>query len=465
MFCSKCGAQLEDQARFCPACGSTVERPADTAPVQEQPISVTPKKKSRKKIIAITAIVTALALIVGVAAVFMGSQSKVYLQTSIKEYDADGNWFRTVEYEYNNQGSPTRITITKPNYVYEEQIVDNVIVRVPSSTNGQQITIYTYEYDDEGHCVYNDYSFKVYDADGNVDEKMTTERIDGGSKYEYDDDGRIEEVSVRTVNLDGELGDYFGETHYHYNEDGRLHEISGINRGSENEYLVADFRYDDEGRLIASSYRPLEGAKLYKYDYDKKGNLEKVTYLTSIRNQIIMDNQHITEVPDIFQGEFYVEQEAQFEYDSNGRLISREVFNDDGQVISSVKCQYSGKELSCVEFEDFTVQIVSGKKKAEKIAKDMGESDVLLVCDGRGNITKAIRGTGAYAEYEYKAVRLSKEMAQQHESTMYSIRQMDMFGETSKAIYGFGSSAGFVSYVAFPTTELYDIEVILKAKY
>lgn len=465
MFCSKCGAQLEDQALFCAHCGQSVDTPVDVDPVQEQPVPSAPTKKSRKKMITVTAIVTALALIIGAVVVCLGTQSKTYLQTSIKEYDADGNWIRTVEYEYNDQGSPTRITITMPNYVYEEQIVDGVVVLKPSSTNGQQIKTYTYEYNAEGHCIYNDYSFKVYDADGNVNEEMTKETIHGGSKYEYDDDGNVGEVSVRAIDQDGELGDYLGDIHYHYDENGRLHELSGINRDSEYEYLVADFRYDDEGRLTASSYRPIEGAKLYEYDYDSKGNLEKVTFLTTIRNQTALDNLHVTEVPSFAQSKFSVSKSAEFEYDSKGRLISREVFDADGQVISSVKCQYNGKKLSCVEFEDFTVKIVSNERKAKKIAKDMGESDVVLVRDGRGNITKALRADGAYAEYEYKAVSLSKAMTQQHESTMYSIRQIDMFGETSKAIYAFGSSTGFVSYVAFPTTELYDIEVLLKANY
>ena len=465
MFCSKCGAQLEDQALFCAHCGETVDTPIDVASVQEQSVPAAHPKKFRKKVITVTAIVTALALIIGVVAVCLATQSKTYLQTSIKEYDADGNLICTVEYEYNDQGSPTQITITTPNYVYDEQIVDNVTVLVPTATNGQQIKTYTYEYDDEGHCVYSDYSFKVYDADGNVNEKMNEETIYGGSKYQYDDDGSIESVSVRTIDPDGELGDFFSENYYHYDENGRLHEISGSNPSSEYEYLAADFRYDDEGRLIASSYRPMEGTKLYEYDYDQKGNLEKVTLLTSIYSQMIMDNQHITEVPGFTQSKFSVAQEAEFEYDSKGRLVSREIFDANGQVISSAKCQYNGKKLSCVEFEDFTVKIVSSERKAKKIAKDMGKGDVVLVRDGRGNITKALRADGAYAQYEYKAVSLSKAMAQQHESTMYCIRQMDLFGETGNTIYPFGSSAGFVSYVAFPATELYDIEVILKATY
>ena len=41
MFCPKCGASLEDGARFCPDCGSVIEAPAEetpTEPVYEEPV-------------------------------------------------------------------------------------------------------------------------------------------------------------------------------------------------------------------------------------------------------------------------------------------------------------------------------------------------------------------------------------------------------------------------------------------
>ena len=35
MFCGKCGAQLEDDAKFCPACGAVIEQ--NTASEKQKP--------------------------------------------------------------------------------------------------------------------------------------------------------------------------------------------------------------------------------------------------------------------------------------------------------------------------------------------------------------------------------------------------------------------------------------------
>lgn len=145
MFCPKCGTQLEAFEVFCHSCGhrmteephTSSQEPApveQAAPLVEPPVQ--PKKKSKKKlIIGITAAVTALAVGIGAVAFYLVRNPKVYLRTKITEYDKNGDWARTVEYQYNDQGSPTEIKTT--NALYQE------VERV-EQFNGFEMILYDY---------------------------------------------------------------------------------------------------------------------------------------------------------------------------------------------------------------------------------------------------------------------------------------------------------------------------------
>ncbi|MBQ2774915.1 MAG: zinc-ribbon domain-containing protein [Clostridia bacterium] len=47
-FCGKCGAQIEENAKFCPSCGAPTEAPAveQAAPAQEAPQQAAPEQKN-----------------------------------------------------------------------------------------------------------------------------------------------------------------------------------------------------------------------------------------------------------------------------------------------------------------------------------------------------------------------------------------------------------------------------------
>ncbi len=46
-FCGKCGAQIEESAKFCPGCGAAIEAPAvEPAPVQETPAQQAPAQEA-----------------------------------------------------------------------------------------------------------------------------------------------------------------------------------------------------------------------------------------------------------------------------------------------------------------------------------------------------------------------------------------------------------------------------------
>lgn len=469
MFCPNCGTNLEDGHVFCSACGASLQTSVSEDIPMTPDLPVTPKKSSpKKKILIITAVVTALALAIGAVAVYLVNNPTVYLRTKITQYDADGQWARTVEYEYNDQGSPTEIKITSPDYDSEEVWDEESKIYIYNITpnGGQRVKIYTYEYNDEGHCTYYDYVYKEYDSNGKVVSDSVDETVYGGCKYTYNDDGTIESIPTRGFELSGELGDYVSEYRYHYDDDGRLHEISShyeleaYSRIS----VVAEYRYDSEDRLSASSCHWMEGAYIYEYEYDKDGRLETVS-LSRDNCGAPMDDDRVTETTNPVNSSPKLQYEAEFEYDSKGNLLSREVYDGDGNLSSTVECEYDGKYLSRVEFDDYTVEITDDENEAEDMAEDMDEDDVVMVRDKHGNIVKAINSDGGYAEYEYEAVRLTKALASQHESTMFSLHGLDLFGRSYSQIYNFGSGAGFVSYVSFPTNELYDIEVLLKANY
>lgn len=67
MFCGKCGAQLEDDAKFCPACGAVIEQ--NTASEKQKPsgsgIAKIMKSPSRMIGVAAVVLVVILAVVLG----------------------------------------------------------------------------------------------------------------------------------------------------------------------------------------------------------------------------------------------------------------------------------------------------------------------------------------------------------------------------------------------------------------
>ena len=72
MFCSKCGKQIEDDAKFCEHCGAVINTPTIRNEKSEQTV-ITSKKVSVKKeinkplIITIIAVVIVLIVVIGVS--------------------------------------------------------------------------------------------------------------------------------------------------------------------------------------------------------------------------------------------------------------------------------------------------------------------------------------------------------------------------------------------------------------
>ena len=73
MFCGKCGAQLEDDAKFCPACGAVIEQ--NTASEKQKPSGsgIAKIMKSPSRMIGVAAVV--LVVILAVVLRFGGKNS------------------------------------------------------------------------------------------------------------------------------------------------------------------------------------------------------------------------------------------------------------------------------------------------------------------------------------------------------------------------------------------------------
>lgn len=461
MFCNKCGTYMDEGTLFCTECGAQVEQETPAVPVKPA------KKKSvKKKILAVTAIVVALALIVGAGAFFLLRGESIYLCTSEICYDKDGKEVFRIEYTYNEQGSLLCSEEIRPDtdgdMIYNEEMQIYEAFYTPNG--GKRVTKTEYVYNDEGHCVSDTYSYKIYDKDGNP--TKLDSHTEYGTKgqdysYRYNDDGTIKAVDYCGLTLDGSsTGEHMGQLRYHYDDEGRLVEISNENERNDTESYAYDYRYDDEGRLIAHAAHYMEGVVIYRYEYNEDGQLESAEVLRN-HGQAPLDDDCIT---DSYAGvpltEHELQYETRFEYDSQGRLVSRKLYDEKGELLSTTECEYKGKELSRVTYDDMT--IIYTEDEAD--ATDVEEDTVVMVRDRRGNVVKAVDEDGGYIEYEYQKFKLSEEDARQCRSILYCADRVDVTGR-KQYNESYGGAKGFVSCVQFPTTELYQTDVLVMKYY
>ena len=154
-----------------------------------------------------------------------------------------------------------------------------------------------YEYDVRNNMItQHDYQYDYY-----YDTRLQIHEI---YHYEYDDQGRkismwygIGEDTDEAIVVDG----YFGPTYYFYDEEGKLireetgytytvyeyegsllvNEASYVDEGDNVFYAIGtEYEYDEEGRLIKSTYfeEEHECVGYTTYEYDEEGRLAKSTY-------------------------------------------------------------------------------------------------------------------------------------------------------------------------------------------
>ena len=69
-FCEKCGNQIKNSDRFCEHCGAEI-KPLPMTSVNEKPTDIKLDKKSKKKLVVIISVVSAIAIVLAVCAIVL----------------------------------------------------------------------------------------------------------------------------------------------------------------------------------------------------------------------------------------------------------------------------------------------------------------------------------------------------------------------------------------------------------
>ena len=69
-FCEKCGNQIKNGDRFCEHCGAEI-KPLPMTSVNEKPTDIKSDKKSKKKLVVIISVVSAIAIVLAVCAIVL----------------------------------------------------------------------------------------------------------------------------------------------------------------------------------------------------------------------------------------------------------------------------------------------------------------------------------------------------------------------------------------------------------
>lgn len=458
IFCGVCGARTQPQPT--PPIAPTPPQPpipgtpevvAPTSPVPPvMPEIVTPnapvkKKSKKKKIIIITAIVTALAIIAGILSwIFIFSKESVWLITSEIHYEADGSrggsrW----EYTYTEKGLPLEMTCDRGGTEKYWDDVNGYYIYYSLPYDGTIDSSVEFGYNEEGDILYT------------IRRGANGEDSDEGAiSYNYDEKGRIEFVNWYISYSDVGYTDEIGSIdHYCYDDDGNLIEIYTEDLEDGTTCWKHDFRYDSKNRLIGYTNRQKEGCYYYQYEYNDKGQLTDMT-LSRAPYQTPLDNEHVSEsyLARFYKDEFTVVDEWEFTYDSDGNLISREC---NGESLST--CSYDSKgKLSTVTCSGYV-----GEETYRYADEDTGadEDDIVLVRDKNGNIVKKIYPGGYYVEYTYQEFRLTKEEAQHCRNAQMGLHGVAPIGSTFYSVR-MNIDYGFLKYLPIPTTDLMQFDIL-----
>ena len=319
---------------------------------------------------------------------------------------------------------------------------DGVYVAIPLPYDGTIDTSVEFGYNEEGDILYYAEESESY----NYSEE-------GAFSYNYDKKGRIESVDVYSAKIpSGYSDEKYAIIHYCYDDNGNLIEIysehlnSDIAEQLDRDYItwVHDFRYDSENRLIGYTNRQKEACWYYQFEYNDKDQLTHVTQ-SAAHCQTRLDDQHVSESIMALDGEFEVLNEWDFEYDSDGNLISR----------GDLTCTYDNGKLSTVTKDNGTTY----RYTDDDTGAD--DSDIIMVRDKNGNVIKKINPDGSYVEYTYKEFRLSKEEAQHCRNAQMAWRRTNPTGSSDwKFLSSFGGSYGFLKYLPIPTTDLMQFDIL-----
>ena len=311
MFCTRCGSQVKDGARFCPNCGTPMAQedpqpyqqhepyqPADAqqAPQQQAPQQQVPQPQSQPKAHRRWPIVVA-ACVVAAAAV-----AAVVVFVVLPRLAPKGVWVVTKS-SYTQDGPDGRTTTIWTDTLDNEGNViheSNENTYTNGSYNNRSELDYTY--DKDGFCqsesnktTYessssssssnntseDDYSYQwTFDANNKPTRLVRTQTQDGTTStytydYEYSSTGHM---SKRTVTFSS--GTYKSKSVYEYASSGLLYKSTFSNDDESNE-TVYKYEFDSADKPTKCSSVTTDkstGKKTaestYNYEYDERGNIK-----------------------------------------------------------------------------------------------------------------------------------------------------------------------------------------------
>lgn len=243
MYCKNCGAEIKNNAKFCPKCGSLVNEPPvqkstainANAPMPDRTQAAAQggmvkadnrlSGKSIKSIIGIVGAVLLIAVVtvIGIVAVRVAGSDKQLVQSSVVYYDSYGATSSTYNYYYEYENG----RICK----YTEESFSGLNSESGSHTDREEALINYTEGEDMyfGSGVSYDQSGEkqsdiqpVYDGKNNLLSVTIIHDDEFGYSFEeytfYDEEGRVTE---RGFKEDGEKIEYFT---YEYGKDGEYTE-------------------------------------------------------------------------------------------------------------------------------------------------------------------------------------------------------------------------------------------------
>ena len=389
----------------------------------------------------------------------------VWLLTSETSYEADGSrGYTRTTYSYTDDGLLLSEELDRglsQEEWNEEQFVYMTKFFPYDDTLDQK---YEFFYNEQGDLLYYSEYRNIYDDEGLLIESQEHHYgKDDNITYHYDMAGKIETIDYYPRLIDGGHGDeVYAITHCEYDEAGNLIEVWSESLQTDRISWNNDYRYDEEGRLIASVSRYMDGAHFYWYEYNDAGQLTRMSQATGY-SQMPLDDDHISKATEAPKGQATTDladdrSEVRFEYDVKGHLTARKYYTKDGELTRTDTCAYQDGKLSTLTYycddEDGPSKYIYVDDE-----KDASPDAVTLVRDENGNIAKVIRPDGSYVELEYKKFQLTQEQAQKSLMTKYAFAEIDPAGRKYHYIdYTYGTA--YELYRPMLTTAFYEVDVI-----
>lgn len=387
----------------------------------------------------------------------------VYRLVSATTYEADGSrgsYHKT--YTYDDRGM--LLTAETDYGISTETFDEDLQVYIYDTGPYDDIpdAIVRHTYDDQGSLINTvATNIKIGDDGERVEQNVENYTAQKFS-YQYDEDGKILSRTAHVVELDGSAGEKTWQMLYRYDENGKLYRVESEPADGGALKLAYKFSYDEEGRLAEGYYYSKEWARCFRYEYDEEGRVVRSAWASAPAQA----------VEDETMG-FFDRASVEFEYDSKGNVLSRKHYDADGDLMSSVVCEYTttGKlDSVCYLGSDGNLRdaitythALGGQVDCEwKHMDDAGEvTTTQLRYDERGELIRVTEQDGTYTDYEYEAMKVTKEDAAKFDRVRYLRERMDIDGGCH---YTFGYSAGMELFtqIPYPEAPLYQADMIVK---